>query len=591
MTTPDLLIDHLRFKDPDESPAALKLGLQQALRQVRFHPVRLPPHVVLVIRRLQSQASFGLDAPQMYDWQRQVQSQIDDLAKQAYRPGKQYVPINASSVLFYDDVELLVCFTRDTLAHRTTWYWAELFPSVAYPGQDVGFQLLAGWETYPQAIPHALVDLKPHETRNALSSLNSNQLSRLAHLLHQTIALRSDVLESAVPDPIPSQQETTSSHIGKVAVPDLALPAAPWHNWLPPQLYQHLSPQAEYILGLCHTLIRCPQQARQPRFAQETRQWLEQTAFRPKTNPIPEPQISTIRPNLSDSITGDLPRQSPNHSITQSPEPDHSADLPLPEGTYTSLGGALFLINLLTHLQLPGIVPGLEALNPWELLGALTADLLGEQLSLHQTDPLWQVFNTLAGLEPREKWGTNSKWQMANGKEEEGDEGGGEEGLFYLLPEWFGMLPGMSASLRLERQNSRQRLWDTAVPILIADLPDTTDALETLVALYEEADISMTIEPQPGWTEIKTADNPFTTSNLSWYVARIRPFLITLLEYLTGETAETILHRPATIYLSHTHIDLCLSLEQISISLRRAGLDRSPGWLPGYGYIVTIFFD
>jgi hypothetical protein len=32
-------------------------------------------------------------------------------------------------------------------------------------------------------------------------------------------------------------------------------------------------------------------------------------------------------------------------------------------------------------------------------------------------------------------------------------------------------------------------------------------------------------------------------------------------------------------------------LEQVSIPMRRAGLDHTPGWLPDFGYIVTIYFE
>jgi hypothetical protein len=72
----------------------------------------------------------------------------------------------------------------------------------------------------------------------------------------------------------------------------------------------------------------------------------------------------------------------------------------------------------------------------------------------------------------------------------------------------------------------------------------------------------------------------------------MRPFLTHFLDHLTGgEPIESILRQPATLYTSRTHVDLRLSLEQISISMRRAGLDHTPGWLPYFVYIVTIFFE
>ena len=52
-----------------------------------------------------------------------------------------------------------------------------------------------------------------------------------------------------------------------------------------------------------------------------------------------------------------------------------------------------------------------------------------------------------------------------------------------------------------------------------------------------------------------------------------------------------LFHQPGTLYASRTHVDLVLSVEQISIPLRRAGLDRTPGWRPEFGYIITIHFE
>jgi hypothetical protein len=159
MTTPDLRINHLRLHHPgDRYPdgghlgggeTALKLSLQQALRQVRLPPGRLPPGAVLIIRRLQSRQPFDPRASQMGQWQRHVESRIQELARTARQPARQYVPPDAASVLFYDEVELMVCFTRDVLARRSTWYWAGHFPEAAYPGRPTGEQLMTGWRAYP----------------------------------------------------------------------------------------------------------------------------------------------------------------------------------------------------------------------------------------------------------------------------------------------------------------------------------------------------------------------------------------------------------------------------------------------------------
>jgi hypothetical protein len=531
MNIPTFHIERLRVQNSDENPVALKLGLQQSLRQVRLRPDRLPPQTILVIRHLQSRPAFGLKASQLYRWQQEVQAQIEELAHRALRPGRHYIPPNAGSVLFEDEVELLVCYSRDTLAGRTAWYWANLFPDTAYPGQPTGRRLLTGWEAYPQAIPHVLVELKPQEARSALTALTQSQLSRLAHLLHRTFALPGDIFEAAVPESIPANgtgphpfhQESLAP---QAAVPFSNRPAAPWHDWLPPLLYQHLSPQAEYILGLSHTLVHRRQQAGQRPFARQSKAWLEQTAF---LQPLPE----QARPLSDPAARPSLPQPAePAAPGFDGPETAGSqTGLFNQEGIYTSLGGVFFLINLLTTLKLPAAIPALEELNPWELLGALAADLLGERFDYYGADPLWSIIGELAGLEAGEQWG----WSL------------------------------------LAAADSHQ----------IGDF-------------YKEAGISGPAPWSPDWSERPARSNPFTASHLSRTAARLRPLLIHFLAHLTGDPAlsiESILHQPAVLYLSRTHVDLRLSLEQISIPLRRAGLDRTPGWLPEFGYIVSVYFE
>jgi hypothetical protein len=139
-------------------------------------------------------------------------------------------------------------------------------------------------------------------------------------------------------------------------------------------------------------------------------------------------------------------------------------------------------------------------------------------------------------------------------------------------------------------------IWYQDSGILIADLPDEEKQLESLTARYETVEIrpvgsSAPRQPVNENTGGNAALLDLCASNLAWYVVRMRPFLIHLLQHLTGESIASIIHQPANLFYSRTHVDLRLALEQISIPLRRAGLDQSPGWLPVYGYIVTIYFD
>ena len=50
------------------------------------------------------------------------------------------------------------------------------------------------------------------------------------------------------------------------------------------------------------------------------------------------------------------------------------------------------------------------------------------------------------------------------------------------------------------------------------------------------------------------------------------------------------LRRPGLVALTRTHLDVVLDIETIDITVRRAGLDRDPGWVPTLQRIVSFHF-
>ena len=52
-----------------------------------------------------------------------------------------------------------------------------------------------------------------------------------------------------------------------------------------------------------------------------------------------------------------------------------------------------------------------------------------------------------------------------------------------------------------------------------------------------------------------------------------------------------VIHRPAHLSLTESHLDITFPLNQIDIRLRRAGLDLNPGWLPWFGRVVQFHYQ
>ena len=52
-----------------------------------------------------------------------------------------------------------------------------------------------------------------------------------------------------------------------------------------------------------------------------------------------------------------------------------------------------------------------------------------------------------------------------------------------------------------------------------------------------------------------------------------------------------LLQRRAGLTLTATHVDVYMTLDQVDIAVRLAGLDANPGWVPALGRVVTFYFD
>ena len=55
--------------------------------------------------------------------------------------------------------------------------------------------------------------------------------------------------------------------------------------------------------------------------------------------------------------------------------------------------------------------------------------------------------------------------------------------------------------------------------------------------------------------------------------------------------AETLLLRRGRLWIGSAHVDLVMDLEDVSLAVRRAGLDVDPGWVPELGRVVSFFYE
>ena len=57
------------------------------------------------------------------------------------------------------------------------------------------------------------------------------------------------------------------------------------------------------------------------------------------------------------------------------------------------------------------------------------------------------------------------------------------------------------------------------------------------------------------------------------------------------DVAKALLLRPGTVWVTSTHIDLTMDLNQASALVRFAGLDADPGWVPELARVIKFHYQ
>lgn len=260
------------------------------------------------------------------------------------------------------------------------------------------------------------------------------------------------------------------------------------------------------------------------------------------------------------------------------------------EGLLTSLGGLLYLVNLMEALDLPqcfeqdcGMASTVGALGTLEAIARALLRPLPAQLD---EDPIWSLLAQLDGRAPKEP-------PRAEGL---------RAGALRLPPAWLAAESGAPHALRWSAEGSRLCLWSDAGYLLI-DVPLQACARRQALAelsRYPVGALRGLLEPgahgsrpRADLTDLREARWPeplvrwleFVTPFLRWRVARA------LGESATLDLVEELARCPARVHVSDTHIDVVASIESARLPLRLSGLDRSPGWVARLQRVVLFHFE
>jgi hypothetical protein len=270
----------------------------------------------------------------------------------------------------------------------------------------------------------------------------------------------------------------------------------------------------------------------------------------------------------------------------------------LEAGVLTQLGGAFYIINLMGYLDLPACFEetwGLASqVGAWGVLEALIRSLLAGKGDRVAGDPLWEA---LAGLDGRESGELPG----------EGFQGGD---TFRLPTAWLTQVDGSQMDVWFwATRSGRLCLWSEQGYVL-ADRPIPEGALATEELARDELRACQTDVELPRLCR-RSIDRTPTEHLTSPLVSGLNPHLVgwlamtlpyirfRLRQALRSDKApdgaldpeQVVLLVPGRLAITATHVDLVMRLDDISLPVRLAGLDRDPGWVADFGRVVRFHFE
>lgn len=252
-----------------------------------------------------------------------------------------------------------------------------------------------------------------------------------------------------------------------------------------------------------------------------------------------------------------------------------SGAAPLEAQVSTRFGGVFFLVNLGLFLELYGdfsapLAPGL-ALPLWDFCALLGERLCGRAL---REDPVWPLLAQLAGRD--------EKTEPGAGFEPPAD--------WRVPPAWLARLPGAGA-WRWAAARGRLRVVHPSGFVVLDVARDARAIVSQLAAELEAYADLRTATPEH---DERAAASRRLTPFARWLACLCAYARVRLCFALGCEARilpSLLFERHARVSVTTTHVDVVMSLSELPVELRLAGLDRDPGWVPAAGRFVAFHFD
>jgi hypothetical protein len=610
-------------------------------------PPGLGPSAVLCVRKQADPrpGTIRLDSTVIRppaSWEEAMTSSLEDALRGAARPARGPVASGASAVLFADEAELLACLSRDWLSGtlRSHWWWGAL-DAAREPERSI----VTAFVDRPRVVPSALAHMA--STGGAIvfvATLAAGDASAVAASVGAAFALSAVVDAAAAVDTgLPAFPASPSPLI------DAAQNAAqsPWARVVPEAIAFVTQPERELLIGVALAIARAPRFVRTPSFEQAVRVWARlatsggrsaatrrrpaaelaterrrepsgshddrrqpareiarggpaparpharrrprdactsappsSVASRrepparlqaaPSESAAPAGTTSTGRADASSGSASRLSVATPDPEVVESGVPIWPDEVPVATG----LGGIFYLLNVAIALGLysdftrpasPGI-----ALDPWDFV-ALVARRLGAGDDASD-DPIWPLLDRLSGrgrhTRPGDGFRPAAEWRID--------------------PAW------------LSPFASDRRAWrrSTAGRRVVVDHPAGFRILDvTTRSGVGGGDVRRMLETYRPHPRMRRAASPppRRRSRLDRWLDNVADYVRARLILAFGlrdasRLVELVFRHDAEVLVTASAIDVRLSLDDLPIAVRAAGVDRDPGWIPAAGRAVAFHY-
>ena len=612
-------------------------GAESALRGMGAEALGMPPRAWLVVRRV---ACGG-----------RREALVDALIsqrRQAARPWHEDVATDCHAVWFADEAELLACLVRDNLRGPVLqrWWWRSVLA-----GADVSTwlpQRVAERGELLVAVVVQLMDGSLPFSRTAepveawfaqLSDVQAQQAVDAVARAYAMAMIGALASPSVVDVRAPERRESlTPSQDSERLDPRLGAALQRLAATVPEVRSLRLRPTARRLLAQVLSLVRAPWWARTAQFAQALHQMEHIEALPSTSEPCDDPTFGETPPQRDATVDELMPdeaqtaiatNQEPTprftpprqafrqgssamrglrHNVADGPptvvsavaeqtaltseviDPtiaatpaNEEAPRALPQqspartnsNSHTDFGGLFYLLNAALSLGLYGDftaprTPGL-ALSPWDWLALVGKAWFGDAVV---RDPVWALLASLAGRRasdtPGQDFAAPTDW--------------------HLNPEWFKPW-GRVQTLHLHASKSRLQVLHPAgfVVFDVARNPSLTPHQQALALCRK-------LKPLRGAALIGgpglALPRPGTARWLRCLLSHLQARLALALGSATPHhMPELVCRHSAQVTVSTSEVDVAMSLSDLPLPLRIAGLDRDTGWIPAAGRSVRFHFS